>query len=247
MSTTHTAAPGVVPARRGVPTWRVPLALVALSLVPVVAGSVRLTDLSTGSTHMPQDAHHPEMPVALIVHIVSATVYSLLGAFQFSAGLRRRHARWHRAAGRVLVPTGLAVALSALWLTLVYPTEAGTGTVLYWSRLVFGLAMIACLVLGFLTVRARRFRSHRAWMIRAYALGLGAGTQVVTIGLAEATLGTSTVVVDAATAAGWAVNLAVAEAIVRGVIGRRRAVREGGRHDLLPHRTTRRPSTGGTR
>jgi uncharacterized membrane protein len=215
MRTTRTAAPRLVPPRRRVPTWRVPLALVALSLIPVIAGSVRLTDLSTGSTHMPQDAHHPDMPVALIVHIVSATVYSLIGAFQFSAGLRRRHARWHRAAGRVLVATGLAVALSALWLTLTYPTEAGTGPVLYWSRLLFGLAMIACLVLGFRSVRARKFQSHRAWMIRAYALGLGAGTQVVTIGLAEATLGTSTVVIDVATAAGWAVNLAVAEAIVR--------------------------------
>ena len=212
---TQSAAQVVVPERRRVPTWRVPLALVALSLIPVIAGSARLADLSTGSTHMPQDAHHPDMPVALVVHIVSATVYSLLGAFQFSAGLRRHHARWHRAAGRVLVPTGLAVALSAVWLTLVYPTEAGTGPVLFWSRLLFGLAMITCLVLGFRTVRARDFRSHRAWMIRAYALGLGAGTQVVTIGLAEATLGTSTSVVDAATAAGWAINLAAAEAVVR--------------------------------
>ncbi len=215
MSIMRTDAPRRSDTRRRVPTWRVPLGLVALSLIPVIAGSVRLTDLSTGSTHMPQDAHHPDLPVALVVHIVSATVYSLLGAFQFSAGLRRRHSRWHRAAGRVLVPTGLAVALSAVWLTLVYPTEAGTGPVLFWSRLLFGLAMITCLVLGFRTVRARNFRSHRAWMIRAYALGLGAGTQVVTIGLAEATLGTSTSVVDAATAAGWAVNLAVAEAVVR--------------------------------
>lgn len=214
MSTTRTTL-SRPPARPPVPTWRVPLALVAWSLIPVIAGSVRLTDLSTGSTHMPQDAHHPDVPVALVVHIVSAIAYSLLGAFQFSAGLRRRHAGWHRAAGRVLVPTGLAVALSAVWLTLVYPTEDGTGPVLYWSRLVFGIAMVACLVLGFLTIRARDFGAHRAWMIRAYALGLGAGTQVVTIGLAEATLGTSTSVIDAATAAGWAINLAVAEAIVR--------------------------------
>jgi uncharacterized membrane protein len=202
-------------------TWRVPLALVALALIPVIAGSVRLTDLSTGSTHMPQDAHHPEMPLALVVHIVSATVYSLLGAFQFSAGLRRRPTRWHRTAGRMLVPVGLAVALSAVWLTVVYPTEANTGPLLYWSRLLFGIAMAACLVLGFLTVRARNFCAHRGWMIRAYALGLGAGTQVVTIGLAEATLGTSTAVVDAAAAAGWAINLAVAEAIVRRPASRR--------------------------
>lgn len=229
MSTTGTAPPRLVPPRRGVPTWRAPLALVALSLIPVIAGSVRLTDLSTGSTHMPQDAHHPDLPVALIVHIVSATVYSLLGAFQFSAGLRRHHPRWHRAAGRVLVPTGLAVALSALWLTLVYPTEAGTGPVLHGSRLLFGLAMVACLVLGSVTVRARNFRAHRGWMIRAYALGLGAGTQVVTIGVAEAVLGTSTPVIDTATAAGWAINLAVAEAIVR-----------------RPHRTQARRTRGRT-
>ena len=229
MSTTRTAPPRLVPPRRRVPTWRVPLALAALSLIPVIAGSVRLIDLSTGSAHMPQDAHHPDMPVALIVHIVSATVYSLLGAFQFSAGLRRHHPRWHRAAGRLLVPTGLAVALSALWLTLVYPSEAGTGPVLFWSRLLFGLAMTVCLVQGLRTVRARKFRSHRAWMIRAYALGLGAGTQVVTIGVAEATLGTSIPVVDAATAAGWAVNLAVAEAIVQ-----------------RPHRTQARRSRGRT-
>ena len=215
MSTTPTVAPHRVPTRRRVPTWRVPLALVALSLIPVVVGSIRLTDLSTGSTHMPQDAHHPDMPVALIVHIVTATVYSLLGAFQFSAGLRRHRPRWHRTAGRLLVPTGLAVALSAVWLTVVYPAEANTGPVLFWSRLLFALAMVACLVLGLRAILARKFTSHRAWMIRAYALGLGAGTQVVTIGIAEATLGTSTAVVDTATAAGWAVNLAVAELIVR--------------------------------
>lgn len=218
MSTTTLPRPDT---RRRVSTWRVPLALVALSVIPVIAGSLRLTDLSTGSTHMPQDAHHPEMPLALVVHIVAAIAYSLLGAFQFSAGLRRHRARWHRAAGRVLVPMGLAVAFTALWLTVVYPTEANTGPVLYWSRLLFGIAMAACLVLGLLTVRARNFRAHRGWMIRAYALGLGAGTQVVTIGLAEATLGTSTAVVDAATAAGWAVNLAVAEAIVRRPVSRR--------------------------
>jgi uncharacterized membrane protein len=235
VSTTTTATPAA-PARRRPSTWPVPLALVALSLVPVVAGALRVTDVTTGSTVMPEDAHHPSVPVALVVHIVSAIVYSLVGAFQFSAGLRRRRPRWHRAAGRVLVPMGLAVALSALWLTLVYPTKAGTGPVLYWSRLLFGLAMITCLVLGFRTVRARNFRSHRAWMIRAYALGLGAGTQVVTIGLAEATFGTSTSVVDAATAAGWAVNLAVAEAIVR------RPHRPRARRTSDPARTTPRQS-----
>lgn len=213
MSTTGIAARA--PDIRRTSTWPVPLALVAVSLVPVAAGALRLTDLSTGSTLMPPDAHHPAMPVALVVHIASATAYSLGGAFQFSAGLRRRRPGWHRVAGRVLVPLGLAVACSALWMTVVYPTEVHTGPVLFWSRLLFGLGMILCLVLGLLAIRARDIRTHRAWMVRAYALGLGAGTQVVTIGLGQAAFGTSTSVTDAATAAGWAINLCVAEAVVR--------------------------------
>ncbi len=214
MSTTATATPTSEP-RRGGSTWPVPLSLVALSLVPVVAGALRVTDVATGSTFMPEDAHHPAVPVALVVHIVSAVVYSLVGAFQFSAGLRRRRPRWHRAAGRVLVPMGLAVAGSALWMTLGYPREVHTGPLLFWSRLAFGTGMILCLVLGLRAILRRDVPTHRAWMIRAYALGLGAGTQVVTIGFGQALFGTSTVVTDAVTAVGWAINLAMAELIIR--------------------------------
>lgn len=213
MSTTGIAARA--PQTRRTSTWPVPLALVGLSLVPVVAGALRLTDLSTGSTLMPPDAHHPDLPLALIVHIVSATAYSLGGAFQFSAGFRRTRPGWHRVAGRLLVPLGLAVACSALWMTVVYPTEVHTGPVLFWSRLLFGLGMILCLVLGLLAIRDKDIRAHRAWMVRAYALGLGAGTQVVTIGLGQAAFGTGMTATDAATAAGWAINICVAEAVVR--------------------------------
>ena len=214
MSTTSTRTPASPPQSR-TSTWRVPLALVALSLVPVVAGMLRLTDVSTGSTFMPEDAHHPSVPVALVVHIVSAVVYSLLGAFQFSAGLRRRRPGWHRAAGRVLVPMGLAVAGSALWMTLGYPREAHTGPLLFWSRLAFGAGMILCLALGLRAILRRDVPTHRAWMIRAYALGLGAGTQVVSIGFGQALFGTSTVVTDSVTAVGWVINLAVAELAIR--------------------------------
>jgi uncharacterized membrane protein len=213
VSNVATAAPSRP--RRRASTWPVPLALVALSLVPVVAGALRVSDVTTGSTFMPEDAHHPAVPIALVVHIVSAVGYSLVGAFQFSAGLRRRRPRWHRAAGRVLVPMGLAVAGSALWMTLGYPREVDTGPLLFWSRLGFGTGMILCLVLGLRAILRKDVPTHRAWMIRAYALGLGAGTQVVTIGFGQALLGTSTVVTDAVTAVGWAINLALAELIIR--------------------------------
>jgi uncharacterized membrane protein len=49
-----------------------------------------------------------------------AAVDATLGAFQFSSRVRRRRPGWHRMAGRVLVVLGLAVAFSALWMTLFY-------------------------------------------------------------------------------------------------------------------------------
>ena len=43
--------------------------------------------------------------------------------------------------------------------------------------------MAAAIVLGFTAIRRRDIAAHRAWMIRAYALGLGAGTQAFTEGI----------------------------------------------------------------
>ena len=40
--------------------------------------------------------------------------------------------------------------------------------------------MLVSMVLGLNAVRRRDFVSHGAWMSRAYAIGLGAGTQVLT-------------------------------------------------------------------
>jgi uncharacterized membrane protein len=146
----------------------VPFALVALVLVPAIAGSLRL-----------------------VVHIVGAIAYAILGAFQFSSGLRRRRPGWHRAAGRVLVVLGLAVAFSALWLTMFSARQEGAGELLYVFRLAFGSAMAASIILGFTAIRRGDDARHRAWMARAYAFALGAGTQVFTQGIGEALLGTS--------------------------------------------------------
>ena len=112
---------------------------------------------------------------------MSAGVYAILGAFQFATGFRRRRPGWHRAAGRLLVPCGLLVGLSALWMTLFYPRADGTGDLLYAFRLLFGSAMVVSIVLGFAAIRRRDVIRHRAWMMRGYAIGLGAGTQVLTL------------------------------------------------------------------
>src|SRR3712207_4561576 len=112
---------------------------------------------------MPADDRFTGFPVALVVHIVGSALFALVGALQFVARFRRRHLTWHRRAGRVLAVAGLAVAGSALWLTLLTPAKPGTGALLFLFRLVFASAMAACLVAGVAAIRRRDVAAHRAW------------------------------------------------------------------------------------
>jgi uncharacterized membrane protein len=155
--------------------WAVPAALLVLSAIPLAAGTLRLVQLAGGPDLMPADARYADFPGPLVAHIAGASVYVVVGAFQFVPGIRRRHRAWHRRAGRVLTLAGLVVAGSALWMTLLYAAGPGTGEPPYVLRLVFGSAMVAGLVLGFAAIRRGDIAAHRAWMMRAYAIGLATG------------------------------------------------------------------------
>jgi hypothetical protein len=175
--------PATIPRSRQKPRgrWLVPAALIFLSLVPVIAGAVRLTDLTAGEI-TPDNARFFDSPVPVLIHIPAVTVYLLLGAFQFVPSLRRgKRGRpsWHRIAGRILVPAGLLAALSGLWMAVFYDLPPLDGTFLLILRLVFGSAMVVSIVLGFIAVRRRDYVRHSAWMSRAYAIGVAQGTIVV--------------------------------------------------------------------
>jgi uncharacterized membrane protein len=210
---TAAAAVGTRPA--GSAGWPVPAALIALCAVPVSAGGLRLVQLAGGPAVMPADDRFRGFPVALVVHVVASAAFALLGALQLAPRFRSRHLAWHRRSGRALAVAGLLVAGSALWLTLFYPRQPGTGDLLHALRLVLGSAMGGCVVLGVSAVRRHDVAAHRAWMIRAYAIALAAGTQVVTEGLGTGLLGSGELRSDLAKASGWAINLAVAEWVVR--------------------------------
>ncbi|HEU4348417.1 MAG TPA: DUF2306 domain-containing protein, partial [Actinoplanes sp.] len=120
-TTLSRSAPHRRPGPPGGSTWRIPAALVVLSIVPIVAGSLRLLDVAGGPQLLPANPRIDAVPAPVVVHIVAAALYALLGAFQFSARLRRRRPHWHRTSGRMLVAAGLVVAASGLWMTLFYP------------------------------------------------------------------------------------------------------------------------------
>ena len=206
--------------------WLVPAALIVLSLVPAVAGTARLAELSGGGKITPENARFFAAPLPVVLHIPAAIVYSILGAFQFSPGIRRRRRGWHRAAGKILIPCGALVAISGLWMTLTYPWPAGDGEILYVERLIVGTAMLLSIVVGVDAIRRRDFSSHGEWMIRAYAIGLGAGTQVLThlpwFIFVDGRPGEIPRAVMMGSA--WVINILVAEWIItRGRTGRPRA------------------------
>ncbi|MEV5070463.1 DUF2306 domain-containing protein [Microbacterium sp. LMI12-1-1.1] len=210
--TTVTARP-----RRARPQWLVPAGLIALSLVPIVAGSARLTQLTTGATVTAENARFFDSPIPVVAHIIGSSVFLVLGALQFAPSLRRR--RWHRIAGRIVAPAGLVSALSALWMTLFYDMPASvTGPGLAGVRIALGTGMAAAIVVAFAAIRRGDVRSHSAWMTRAYAIGLGAGTQVLVFLPFTLLIGTPAPLTHTLLmTAGWVINLVVAEI----VIGRR--------------------------
>ena len=196
--------------------WLVPIGLILLSLVPVIAGTVRIVELSSGAEITTNNARFFASPIPVVAHIISVTLYSMLGAIQFVPSLRNKKVGWHRNAGRLLVPSGLIAALSGLWMTQFYPWPEFDGIWLYGLRLIFGSAMLLSLILGYVAARQKDFKKHSHWMIRAYAIGLGAGTQVFThIPVLVFPSITGELARTIMMGAGWVINLAVAEWVIR--------------------------------
>ncbi|GAA1823213.1 DUF2306 domain-containing protein [Agromyces salentinus] len=201
--------------------WLAPVGLIALSLVPMAAGASRLAQLGTGASVTAENARFFDSPVPVIAHIVGSSAFLLLGALQFAPSLRRY--AWHRRSGRIVAIAGLVSAASGLWMAVAYDLPANSGLGLMVIRVVLAPAMAAAIVAAFLAIRRGDVATHSAWMTRAYAIGLAAGTQVLTLMPWVLLVGEpGELEYTVLMALGWAINLVVAELVIR-----RRARRSG--------------------
>lgn len=193
----------------------VPGLLLALSAVPMVGGVVRLTSLSAPITA--ESARFVASPIPVVLHIAGGSLYCVLGAFLFSPALRLRWPRWHRRAGKLLALCGLSAALTGIWMAELYTIPHSLqGPILHVVRVIIGAAMATAIVLGWRSIVRRDVAGHEAWMIRAYALGQGAGTQVLVtlpwiVVFGEAVGPTRDLLLTLA----WVINVVVAEWIIR--------------------------------
>jgi Predicted membrane protein (DUF2306) len=164
-------------------------------------------------------AVHPEMKfvfethrLGIYLHVFASTFAILAGPWQFSGALRARYPRAHRVLGRSYLVVGVGIGgLSGLYMSAF----AYGGWI---SKIGFGLLAIAWLytgVRGYLAARARQFDSHWQWMIRNFALTLGALTLRIGLGLGFGLGLPFEVFYPALSWLAWIPNILLAEWLIR--------------------------------
>ncbi len=155
----------------------VPVALYVGTLLTILLALVQVVQIPLGA--LPEDSLRlTATPVWHFMHVLGGAAFGILGPIQFSRVLMRRFGRLHRVMGRVFVVAGAMISLSALTLLWHFPDTYSAA--MNRGRLLFGIALGGALALAMQAIRQREFIRHRNWMIRAYAIGMGA-TAVTTV------------------------------------------------------------------
>ncbi|WP_019633562.1 DUF2306 domain-containing protein [Actinomadura atramentaria] len=156
----------------------------------------------------------------LVAHIFTALVALVLGPLQFIPAIRR-NPRVHRTIGRVYL--GLGVLPSAV---TAIPVAILSGRLITQVGLTIPAVLwLATGALAYRAARRRDFAEHRAWMTRNYALTFLAVTsrmvvpllllgRFLTVGIDDRAAAV-TAAIPYGQVLGWAVNLAVAEYLLR--------------------------------
>jgi hypothetical protein len=144
--------------------------LLLATIIPTVSAALRVYQIPLGL--LPQDAiKFTAVPWSHFLHALGGLLFGLLGPLQFASALKHRFGRLHRISGRVFVVAGLVLGLTSLRLVAVFPDYSTW--LLATARFIAGLALCASLMLALVAISKRRVDQHRAWMIRAYAIGMG--------------------------------------------------------------------------
>ncbi len=187
------------------------IAIVLSVITLLVFGSLRMADMAQDPDPAdPFGIRYVQHPWISLLHIVPGLIFLTLAPLQFVSRIRQRHIRFHRALGRFLVSCALLSGLFALVACFRLPAFGGVSTQA--ATIFFGVIFLFSLVKAVRHISRGEIRPHREWMIRAYALAMGAASIRVCIGLfaafsalrVEEVFGTSFWL-------GFGVNLVVAE------------------------------------
>lgn len=149
----------------------VPAALFFGTLLTIILALVQAVQIPLGA--LPADSLRlSAAPVWHFMHVLGGAAFGILGPIQFSRVLMVKYGLLHRVLGRVFVAAGAMLSLSSLGLLWRFP--GANSAPMSSGRLLFGIALGVALAIAMQAVHKRDFTRHRNWMIRAYAIGMGA-------------------------------------------------------------------------
>ena len=191
--------------------------VIIYSLIPTFGGLLRSIELIGVPAIIPENPRAGAAPIPIILHILSSFIFCIMGVFQFLPSVRHHRISWHRMIGTLVAGSGLLSALTGLWMTITFAfPEALQGTVLFWVRVIVSLSMVGLIVWAVISIRQGQLPSHRAAMIRCFALGQGASTQTF-LGIGWMVFGGSEptgLARDLLMTSAWILNVLIAELLI---------------------------------
>lgn len=191
------------------------------SFLPSFGGLLRVIELSGvpggNLVVLPPNTRASAAPITVTLHVVTSVIFCIQGAIQFLPDLRPAHPKFHRVNGYVVALSGVLCAATGVWMTesLDFPAEL-QGNVLYWARMVLGMSMMGFIVSAVSSAWCGENLEHKANMVRAYAIGQGASTQVVLGMVCMALTGAEPhgALRDGIMVLAWVINLYLAEFLI---------------------------------
>lgn len=193
---------------------RLTLFLAFCTFIPVMMASVRVVEIPLSL--VPDDSLRLMVaPYSFFLHSLAGAIFGIAGPFQFYRVLRQRFGRLHRMTGWAYVASGLLLGSSGLGLLL--QVDSISTSLLDVYRGVMSLALCLSLGLGILAARSRDVQRHRAWMIRAYVIGMGSGTVALVMFPIYLWTGTppTGLFSDIVFVGWWALNICLGEWVIR--------------------------------
>ena len=162
--------------------WSIGLLALTVVVFAAIRVSIDLPNIVNNDVPEPGNYHRrfAQHPYLAYLHILPGLVYMVGAPLQLWRGFRSRHWTFHRRLGRVILSAGLVTGLFALVFGLLFPF-GGPGEAA--ATATFGAFFLTALTLAFAAIRRKDVAAHRRWMIRAFAVGLGVGTQRLWLGL----------------------------------------------------------------
>ncbi len=190
------------------------LALALCTCIPVLTALVHVFQIPTG-TYPKDSARLAIAPISWFAHVLAGAAFGITGPVQFVRALSHRFGALHRVSGRIFVLSGAILGFSGL--SLLAQVASQRTPLADIARGVFGLALLIALTLSMAAIRNRDFLRHRAWAIRAYAIGMGLGAVALVFFPIYLITGQppSGLASDILFVSSWALTIAFAEVLIR--------------------------------